>query len=193
MVRRNRRSHPSKQIKTHYAVFTEGQVTEPLYLELLRQYLRPKYATFSIHAIGGEPSKVLKEYRKARQCEDFDRAILIIDVDQHDKLDETLRECKSCTDVDAVVSSPCFELWLLWHAIDRRGHVETHECVKLTRSHNLTKDKALTAKFPIESIDEAMTRARDAWPNPTPNEKGPNPSSAMPWFIDLLLTPPKES
>ena len=72
MVRRNRRSHPSKQIKTHYVVFTEGQVTEPLYLELLRQYLRPKYATFSIRAIGGEPSKVLKEYRKARQREDFD-------------------------------------------------------------------------------------------------------------------------
>lgn len=193
MVRRNRRSHPSKQIKTHYAVFTEGQVTEPLYLQLLRQYLRPKYATFSIHAIGGEPSKVLKEYRKARQREDFDRAILIIDVDQHDRLDETLRECKSSTDVDAVVSSPCFELWLLWHAIDRRGHVETHECVKLTRSRNLTRDKALAMKFPIESIDEAMTRARDAWPNLTPNEKGPNPSSAMPWFIDLLITPPKGS
>lgn len=193
MVRRNRRSHPSKQIKTHYAVFTEGQVTEPLYLQLLRQYLRPKYATFSIHAIGGEPSKVLKEYRKARQREDFDRAILIIDVDQHDRLEETLRECKSSTDVDAVVSSPCFELWLLWHAIDRRGHVETHECVKLTRSRNLTRDKALAMKFPIESIDEAMTRARDAWPNLTPNEKGPNPSSAMPWFIDLLITPPKGS
>lgn len=193
MVRRNRRSHPSKQIKTHYVVFTEGQVTEPLYLELLRQYLRPKYATFSIRAIGGEPSKVLKEYRKARQREDFDRAILIIDVDQHDRLDETLRECKSSTDVDAVVSNPCFELWLLWHAIDMRGHIETHECVKLTRSHNLTRDKALAMKFPIESIDEAMTRARDTWQTLTPNEKGPNPSSAMPWFIDLLITPPKES
>lgn len=193
MGRRIRRPHPSKQVKTHYAVFTEGQVTERQYLELLRQHLRPQHATITIHPIGGEPSKVLKEYQKARQREDFDRAILIIDVDQHDKLDETLQECKSRTDLDAVVSSPCFELWLLWHAIDRRGHVETHECVRMTRSHNLTKDKALTTKFPMKNIDEAMTRARIAWPTLTPNEIGPNPSSAMPWFIDLLLTPPKES
>ena len=193
MVRRIGRSHSSKQIKTRYAVFTEGQVTERQYLELLLQYLRPKHVTIAIHPIGGEPSKVFKEYQKARQREDFDRAILIIDVDQHEKLDEILRECRSLTGVDAVVSNPCFELWLLWHAIDRRGHIETHECVRLTRSHSLTRDKALTAKFPMKNIDEAMTRARDAWPTLTPNEIGPNPSSAMPWFIDLLLTPPKES
>lgn len=188
-----RKTRNTKNLKIRYAVFTEGLVTECQYLELLRQHLRPKHATITIHPIGGEPSKVLKEYRKARQREDFDRAILIIDVDQHDKLDETLQECKSRTDVDAVVSNPCFELWLLWHAIGRRGHVETHECVRLTHSHSLTRDKALITNFPITNINEAITRAHIAWQTLTPNEIGPNPSSAMPWFIDLLLTPPQES
>ena len=26
-----------------------------------------------------------------------------------------------------------------------------------------------------------------------PNDKGPNPSSAMPWLIDLMTTPPQKN
>jgi len=187
MVQRDRRkSRQTKQLKQRYAVFTEGLVTESQYLEMLLKHLRPRHATFSIKPIGKDPSRVLTEYRKAEQRGDFDRAILVVDVDQHHKLDTVLRECKSSTTVDAVVTNPCFELWLLWHTTDRRAYTETRDCVRLARSSRLIGDKDLTAGFPIASFPEAVKRAQQAWPTIMPNKKGPNPSSAMPWLIELM-------
>ncbi|WP_048772283.1 RloB family protein [Cellulomonas flavigena] len=183
-----RQSRGTKKLKTRYMVFTEGLVTERQYLELLRQHLRPRHATFSIKPIGKDPSRVFTEYRKAERRGDFDRAILVVDVDQHHKLDEVLRDCRSSTSVDAIVTNPCFELWLLWHATDRRGYTETRECVRLARINNLTGDKDLNAKFPIASFPEAVKRAQQAWSELAPNKKGPNPSSAMPWLIDLMTS-----
>lgn len=186
--RDSRKTRHAKQLKTHYAVFTEGLVTEPQYLELLRQHLRPQHATFSIKPIGKDPSRVFSEYRKAERRGDFDRAILVVDVDQHHKLDEVLRDCRSSTSVDAIVTNPCFELWLLWHATDRRGYTETRECVRLARINNLTGDKDLNTKFPIASFPKAAKRAQQAWSELAPNERGPNPSSAIPWLIDLMTS-----
>lgn len=186
--RASRKTRHAKQLKTHYVVFTEGLVTEPQYLELLRQHLRPRHATFSIKPIGKDPSRILTECRKAERRGDFDRAILVVDVDQHHKLDEVLRDCRSSTSVDAIVTNPCFELWLLWHAADRRGYTETRECVSLARTNNLTGDKDLNTKFPISNFPEAVKRAQQAWSELTPNERGPNPSSAMPWLIDLMTS-----
>lgn len=194
MGRRNtRKLRNAKQLKIRYALFTEGLVTERQYLELLRQHLRPRHATFSIKPIGKDPSRVFTEYLKAERRGDFDQAILVIDVDQHQKLDEVLRECKSSTTVDAVVTNPCFELWLLWHTTDRRAYTETRDCVRLARSSRLIEDKDLTAGFPIASFPEAVKRAQQAWPTIMPNKKGPNPSSAMPWLIELMTPAPQKN
>ena len=105
--RASRKTRHVKQLKTHYVVFTEGLVTEPQYLELLRQHLRPRHATFSIKPIGKDPSRVFSEYRKAERRGDFDRAILVVDVDQHHKLDEVLRDCRSFSAVDLASSYGC--------------------------------------------------------------------------------------
>ena len=147
----------------------------------------------AIKPIGKDPSRVFTEYLKAERRGDFDQAILVIDVDQHQKLDEVLRECKSSTTVDAVVTNPCFELWLLWHTTDRRAYTETRDCVRLARSSRLIGDKDLTAGFPIASFPEAVKRAQQAWPTIMPNKKGPNPSSAMPWLIELMTPAPQKN
>ena len=188
-----RQSRSARKLKTKYMVFTEGTVTERQYLELLKQHLRPRHANFTIKAIGKDPSKMYDEYQKAQRRGDFDRAILVFDVDQHHRLEEVLRQCGSLATADAIVTNPCFELWLLWHATDRRGYTETRECVRLARINNLTGDKDLNTKFPIASFPEAVKRAQQAWSELAPNKKGPNPSSAMPWLIDLMTTPPQKN
>lgn len=116
----------------------------------------------------------------------------MVDVDQHERLEEMLDDCRRSSDVNAVVSNPCFELWLLWHATDRRGYTETRECVRLARK-SLMGNKDLIANFPISSFPEAAKRAQQAWSELAPNKKGPNPSSAMPWLIDLMTTPPQKN
>ena len=123
-----RKTRNPKNVKIRYAVFTEGLVTERQYLELLYQQIRPKHATIKIHAIGGEPSRVLKECNKALRKDDFDHAILIVDVDQHQRLDEVLTSCRNSSEVDTIVSNPCFELWLLWHTQNQTGYIESRGC-----------------------------------------------------------------
>ena len=54
-------------------------------------------------------------------------------------------------------------------------------------------NKDLIANFPISSFPEAAKRAQQAWSELAPNKKGPNPSSAMPWLIDLMTTPPQKN
>lgn len=116
----------------------------------------------------------------------------MVDVDQHERLEEMLVDCRRSSGVNALVSNPCFELWLLWHTTDKRGYTETRECVRLARN-SLMGDKDLTAKFPIANFPEAVKRAQQAWPTMTPNDKGPNPSSAMPWLVELMTTPPQKN
>ena len=188
-----RRPRKVRTIKTRYMVFTEGSVTEKQYLEQLKQHLRPDNATFLIKPVGGEPSKVFKEYESARKRGDVDYGVLIIDVDEHKTLTDVLQQCRVSTHVDAVVSNPCFELWLLWHKADMQRYIPTVPCCEKAGEQELTHGKHLHRSFPIENFQEAITRAHNAWRQLGPNEIGPNPSSAMPWFIDLLMTPPKES
>lgn len=182
-----------RQHKTRYAVFTEGRVTELQYLEKLRQRIRPQHAEFKFIKIGKDPSAIYKRCLRVLKQDNFDQGIIVVDVDQHERLEEMLDDCRRSPHVNALVSNPCFELWLLWHATDRRGYTETRECVRLARINNLTGDKDLNTKFPIASFPEAAKRAQQAWSELAPNKKGPNPSSAMPWLINLMTTPPQEN
>ena len=186
--RDSRKTRHAKQLKTHYAVFTEGRVTELQYLEKLRQRIRPQHAEFKFIKIGKDPSAIYKRCLRLLKQDNFDQGIIVVDVDQHERLEEMLDDCRRSPHVNALVSNPCFELWLLWHATDRRGHTETRECVKLARINNLTRDKDLNTKFPIDSFPAAAKRAQQAWSELAPNERGPNPSSAMPWLIDLMTS-----
>lgn len=191
--RNPRNSRKPRQHKTRYAVFTEGRVTELQYLEKLRQRIRPKHAEFKFIKIGKDPSAIYKRCLRVLKQDNFDQGIIVVDVDQHERLEEMLDDCRRSPHVNALVSNPCFELWLLWHATDRRGYTETRECVRLARINNLTGDKDLNTKFPIASFPEAAKRAQQVWSELAPNEKGPNPSSAMPWLIDLMTTPPQKN
>lgn len=187
----SRKPREIRSVKIRYAVFTEGKVTEKQYLELLHQRLRPRHATFSIKPVGGEPSRVFKEYQKAERRGDVDRAILIVDVDDHHRLDEVLRKCKSSAVVDTIVSNPCFEIWLIWHQSDLRKYVSSEACQDISDGKRITDEKHLTRTFQISDYDTAIERAKAAWADYGPNKIGPNPSSAMPWLIDLMTTPPK--
>ncbi|MBF1696705.1 MAG: RloB domain-containing protein [Selenomonas sp.] len=167
-------------------------MTELQYLEKLRQHVRPQHAEFKFIKIGKDPSAIYKRCLRVLEKDSFDQGIIVVDVDQHERLEEMLDDCRRSSDVNAVVSNPCFELWLLWHATDRRGYTETRECVRLARK-SLMGNKDLIANFPISSFPEAAKRAQQAWSELAPYKKGPNPSSAMPWLIDLMTTPPQKN
>lgn len=172
---------------------TEG-VTEQEYLERLRQRIRSRHVALDIKDGGGEPSRVLKECKKSLRSGDYDGAVIVVDVDQHAALDTVLTECRS-SGITAIVTNPCFELWLLWHSEDQRAYIGPRKAGERLQSLKHVDDgdgKHLTDKFPTEGHTAAADRARQAWNGLAVNERGPNPSSAMPWLIDLLENGPQE-
>lgn len=174
---------------------TEG-VTEQEYLELLNQRIRSRHISLDIKVSGGDPSKALRKCKNRLLCarKDYDGAVIVVDVDQHAALDAVLTECRS-SGITAIVTNPCFELWLLWHSEDHHAHIEPGKAGERLQSLKHVDDgdgKHLAKNFPIEGHTEAAERARRAWNGLAVNERGPNPSSAMPWLIDLLENGPQE-
>ena len=136
---------------------------------------------------------MLKECKKSLRSGDYDGAVIVVDVDQHAALDAVLTECRS-SGITAIVTNPCFELWLLWHSEDQRAHTEPRKAGERLQSLKHVDDgdgKHLTGKFPIDGYT-AADRARRARNGLAVNERGPNPSSAMPWLIGLLENGPQE-
>ena len=180
----SRRSRPRKQKKPQYRrylVVTEG-VTEREYLERLRQRIRSRHVALDIKVGGGEPSRVLKECRKALRAEKYDGAVIVVDVDQHDALDAVLTECRS-SGITAIVTNPCFELWLLWHSEDHHAHINPKKAGERLKSHKHGSGrdgKHLAKDFPIDGHTAAADRAHRAWNGLAVNERAPIPLPQCP-------------
>lgn len=196
--KRSQASHRRRAEKKRYLVFTEGEVTEKQYLELLQQHIRSKIATFKTIAVGGEPTKVLKSVEdmldkiqhSSKSDKQYDALILIVDVDQHQRLQEVIQKCSNQQAIYLAVSNPCFEQWLLWHKVNQTKYMTSAHCVKECSIQKITTKIHLAHNFPIRDYTIAVERAVAAWKQYRVNDIGPNPSSAMPWFIDLLVSPP---
>ncbi|MDP9806730.1 hypothetical protein J2S70_001312 [Trueperella bonasi] len=115
----------------------------------------------------GEPSRVLQacdartereRERKNINGEPFDIRILVIDVDNHQRLESTLRECKK-KNIHALVTNPKFELWLLWHLEDMNHSVTGNKLDQLVQGKKLVagpRGKELAHNFPFGNYREAM-------------------------------------
>jgi hypothetical protein len=196
--RRPRKDAKRRATKPVFTIYTEG-TTEKEYFLLLARELRPCPVTFDIKVIGGDPSKVFSDLeneliqrlkqskREGATANQNDRAFIVVDVDEHHKLTETLRKCESSTIIDAVVSNPCFELWLLWHKTNITRFMTTSDCVRNADSNRITTKKHLSRNFPISSYQDAIDRALSCHHSPSYNHKGSNPSSSMPLLINQIL------
>jgi hypothetical protein len=106
-------------------IVCEGEKTEPNYFSRLVDHLRLNTANVKIadNTTGLAPQTVAKfaitEYKIAK---DYDKVYCVIDKDRHPLFDQALdiirraRLAKGHT-IKAVVSTPCFEYWLLLHFI----------------------------------------------------------------------------
>jgi hypothetical protein len=106
-------------------IVCEGAKTEPNYLTELRDAYRINTANIDIcgDECGSDPRSVVNyAIRKFRADQDYDRVYCVIDRDKHTTFDEAidkLRQTKLGKGVTfaAIISVPCFELWLLLHFI----------------------------------------------------------------------------
>lgn len=164
-------------------------MTERAYIEGLQQSLpREGAPSVKVIGVGEDPKRVLDrclhEMREAeRQDEPYDWACVLVDVDEHTTLEACLQGVRREQKVRVIVSNPKFEQWLLWHREESRAPRTGRELDRLVRDYGLlVKGKHLAPDFPFHEY----TRAERHAGNCPANEKGPNPSSAMPVLLRLL-------
>ena len=166
--------------------------SEQTYFQLLARELRSENVAVDVKVIPGqgEPSKLLSKClaEKERHSGLYDHYCLVVDVDQHAKLEGVLREAAK-NQISVVVTNPQFELWLLLHVSDCRREISGSRLDDEVSKFNLTtgrNGKELSRNFPVSNYRDACKRARALWPEMAPGRIGPNPSSAIPWLIDAL-------
>ena len=104
-----------------YLIVCEGAKSEPHYFKEIRHELRLQTATIDVcgKECGSDPVSVFKY--AAKLCDDekhsaYDSVFCVIDTDDHANLSQALELIDARgKPFQAVVSSPCFEYWLLLH------------------------------------------------------------------------------
>lgn len=114
----------SREAYEKVLIVCEGEKTEPLYFQGLRNHYSLNTANVEVCGeSGSDPNSVLQfakqRYREEKDAGDpFDRVYCVFDKDTHANYDQALSAIASAAPRDtffAINSVPCFEYWLLLH------------------------------------------------------------------------------
>jgi len=187
-----RTRRPRRRVARRILVVTEGTKTEPVYVEGLGRYLRSAGATAIVKtaSVGKDPLKVVQKCVEQRDDaaskeKSYDECECIVDVDEHKSLDDAI-DLAGRERITLLISNLKFEVWLRWHAEDRRSALTSSQLDEHATKLDLVKGKMLTPSFPFDKVHDACEVARSADPDMRAGRKGPNPSSAMPILVDLM-------
>ena len=159
---RKTRISKGKQMKPNFFVFCEGE-TEIAYVKFLRSLYR---APIQVIAKKGK-SNISEDYIERSQNEyvrtEQDKVFLMYDLD----VPSVLERLKKIPDATLLCSNPCFELWLLLHATERKSEINTDDVIKELRKSlsiwknykksEFTKDQQT---FLLSNMVNAINRAK---------------------------------
>lgn len=185
-IGRKRRPRRERQ---RVLVVTEGEVTEPQYVQGLLQHLRSSGVTVrpaTTKGVGRDPMKVLRQAERFadEDPDGYDSVWLLIDVDDHAHLNECLKQANG-KGYKAVVSNPCFEVWLLWHFENLDASQSRDWLRRRLRVHG-QDGKAIKPGFPFLEHRAAVERAALPSRRVTTGHRGGDPSTAMPDLVNWI-------
>jgi hypothetical protein len=144
-----------------FLIVTEGEVTEPVYFELLRESLQlstvtvkiqPGSASYPTHVIDSAATEVerLAKRRKRKETainevEKYDHVWAVIDTDVAERkgIWPDIVQYAASKDVKLAHSTPCFEFWLLLHI---QGYTTRADLLNGTLAKNAV-EKALGKEY----------------------------------------------
>ena len=198
---------PVKKPATIIIVVTEGEKTEPQYLEMFKKiHVEPfvKRSVFDLRIVPdvGVPMTVVdravQELRAQRPfSREEDSVWAMFDRDEHPKFEEAKNKARS-KGVHLAVSNPCFEIWGIYHYRDWQGPMERHQCQneleQLCPGYDKKYGKTFIDKDVIkEKCSDAIERAKKSL-NSREKEGDPdgNPSTSVYFLIEAILSKVEE-
>lgn len=207
LLRRKAQRQPAERL----LIVCEGSKTEPLYLGEIRQQLRLPSANVQVQpaAYGTEPLRIV-EYAERLFTEgqralgiharSFDRVVVVFDRDEHHTYHAALQRVAALNGrlendervkvpFEAVVSVPCFELWLLLHFEDVFAPLHRDEALARLRVHAAGYTKGQGSHWAVthERLDVATARAEALLAAGHTAEDGTQPYTNMHALVHRLL------
>lgn len=181
MASRREKTTP-KQMRKIALVICEGE-TEGCYINLLKTWYKSPIRIVS-HIEGTKITPSLVEKRtKELKISQWDKVhtFLMYDMDVQ-AINEKLQKCKA----EMLLSNPCFEIWLLFHAKDQKTAIETGSLIKeLKKSAPVWKNYSKSSftdtqkSFLNDKTDVAVERAKKL-------QEFQNPSTGIYKLIEML-------
>lgn len=205
-----RRKNYSREKRRRLLVVTEGEVTEPMYFEHLRQLFG--LTSVDVDVCGDCDSSPIDVVRYAKnraeleghwEAGGYDQVYCVFDRDNHESFERAKSEIYNLNKsnrfpakrIDCICSFPCFEYWLLLHFTFSRAafvgagnqsscDMVLRELKKVTGSNTI--GKTLSTSF----LEALMQRLEQAIENAKKSEADfqatgePNPTTA----VHLLVT-----
>jgi hypothetical protein len=185
--RRPARLQPRKRV----LVVCEGEVTEPGYLNAIRVQYRTPLVDVRVVGEGEDPKAVVERairlrresFAQARARKDencrFEEVWCVVDVDEHILLPDAKQQARD-NGVEIVVSSPCFELWILLHFQDQSAYIDRGAVQAACRRYIPGFQKEVPCERVLPFYENAVSRARklDEW-HESRGTEGENPSTRV--------------
>ena len=187
---RRTKSTKKRSTKTTVLVVTNGEVTEHRYLEWLRDKVNGPHEKYSVTVkdISGDPLRVLSKV----PTKNYDQVWLVVDRDDHspEKMQGFIKDCQS-RNITAVVSVPCFEVWLNAHYARVKNYQdqkEAHQHYRQLSGVSEKDEKTIPQNFPYDNYEQACANAHLAgkYENPRPNILAKSPATPMPFLLSAL-------
>lgn len=160
-----RRSISDKARRYSLLVFTEGAVTEEIYL--VHQHRRNRLkVNIEINKFHGTPLSLVRAAMKAKKSNEkgqkrkgraHDEVWCVFDVDEHPNLDEAVAIAHA-HGINVAISNPCFELWFLLHFEDQTAFIERDDAQRCAKAYTKSDGKSLSKV----ALEELETRYDDA-------------------------------
>jgi hypothetical protein len=194
--KRNRTRRPArhasfKHPKPVILVVTEGEITEPEYLNGFAKAM--KNSRVRVEVVGGvgvpktivERAKSLKQdaEKKARRQSDenlrYDEVWCVFDVDQHPYIPDAKQMARD-NQMQLAISNPCIELWLWLHLAEQPGMQHRHDLLDMIKTHIPNYNKHVKYSEYAPGYENAVRRAKrlDADAESV-NEGGRNPTTGV--------------
>ncbi len=180
-------------------VCCEGQVTEPSYFNGLKREGQNILLHVEVKP-GGLAPETLVDYavdlkreaeKKARGQRDdnlkYDEVWCVFDVDAHPHLPDAKQKAEA-NRIKMAISNPCFELWLLLHFQDQRGHIERDRVQAACRGHmpRYVKEVPFELVFPHHKVAVERAVALDTWQQEQ-ERPGGNPSTGVHRLTERII------
>lgn len=114
-----KRNRPKRTSYDRVLIVCEGSKTEPNYFRELVDHLRLNSANVEVdgESDSSPRSVVAHAIKRYQNDEEFDQIYCVFDRDEHTTFQEALQRIRESRKIplNAIVSVPCFEYWLLLH------------------------------------------------------------------------------